>query len=107
MGTANGIKKPTMTPQRARGVLQGVLDNRKEIEEKSFVLCNAITVAAAIVERANADGANLHHEAGVLRYHANNITATLFCDEFTRNAIKAGIRQIDKYIEARGGGENA
>lgn len=106
MGTTV-IKKPTMTPKKARSVLQDILNARKEIAEKSVLQCNAINVAAAILERANEEGANMRREAGVLRYHANNITATLFCDKYTRKAIETGIRQIDKYIEARGGGGNA
>jgi len=100
----NGIKKPTMTPQKARDVLQEILDDRKEIPEKSTMQLNALHIAAAILEQANADGAGLIHEAGILRYHANNITSTLFCDKYTRNALKTAIRKIDGYIEARGGG---
>lgn len=107
MATKSGIKKPTMTPQKARDVLQSILDNRKEIATKSVTQTNAMHIAAIILEQENADGANLTREEGILKYHAANLDATLFCDEYTRKAIKAGIRQIDKHIEARGGGEDA
>lgn len=106
MATMNGIKKPTMTPQRARDVLQEILDRRKEIPEKSIIQINALHIAATILEQANAEGANLIHEAGILQYHASNIAATLFCDEYTRHALKMAIRRIDGYIEAHGGGAN-
>lgn len=107
MATMSSIKKPTMTAQRARDVLQGILNDRKEIAEKSITQYNAINVAATILEQAAAGGANLIHEAGILRYHASNITATLFCDDYTRRAIKTAIIWLDKHIEAHGGGENA
>lgn len=103
MGTMNGIKKPTMTAKRARDVLQEILDKRKEISEKTVTQINALHIAAMILERANEEGANLIHEAGLVQYQANYITATLFCDEHTRNALKAAIDQIDKFIETRGG----
>ena len=103
----NGIKKPIMTPQKARDVLREILNDRKEIPEKSVMQINALHVAAMIVEQANEEGANLIHEAGILRYHANNIGAALLCDDYTRNALKAAIRKINGYIAARGGDENA
>lgn len=106
MATKNGIKKPTMTPQKARDVLQSILDNRKEIATKSVTQANAMHIAAMILEQANADGAGLIHEEGILKYHASNIDATLFCDKYTRRALEAGIRQINKHISAREGGEN-
>lgn len=107
MGTMNGIKKPTMTPKKARDILQEILDARKEIAEISVSQANAMHVAAMILEQANAEGANLIHEAGIIAYHAHNPTAALLCDKYTVNALKTAIRRIDRYIDARGGGENA
>lgn len=104
MGTMNGIKKPTCTPKKARDILQEILDDRKEIAEISTMQANAMHVAATILEQATAEGANLIHEAGILRYHANNLSAALLCDKYTVNALKTAVRRIDRYIEAHGGG---
>lgn len=95
-----------MTAERAREVLQRILDDRKEIEEKSITQYNALNVAASVLEQANADGANMHHEACIMRYHACNIGAILFCDAYTRKALKAAVFQLNKHIERNGGGEN-
>lgn len=106
MATKNGIKRPPMTAQKARDVLREILDARKEIHEISLTQHNAIVLAVGFLDRANAEGADMHRAAAILRYHANEPKAELFCDEYTRGALEAAVNCINKYIAARGGGEN-
>ena len=107
MAAKRDIKRPTMTARRARDVLQEILDERKMYASISVTQANAMHVAATILDQANADGASLIHEAGILWYHVHNIDAVLMCDAYTRNALKAAVFQLDRYIALREGGGNA
>lgn len=84
------------TSRDAKNVLIKILDDRKEIAEKNCMQENALIWGARALTKAVEDGANFHHEAAILSYHANNKMAILFCDEGTRNAIKAAVFVLDR-----------
>ena len=87
----------------ARSIIQAILDNRKEIRIKNILQLEALHTAATLLEQACADGANLGREAKILRYQATNTGAFLFCDDITRGALEAGLRQIEKRIALQEG----
>ena len=94
-----------ITLKTAEAIISAILDNRKEIRVKNVFQLQALDLAAQLVERANDNGASMQREAGVLRYQANNPGAYLLCDKYTRKALEAGLRQIQRQINIQGGGE--
>ena len=73
-----------MTPKFAANVLQSILDERKEVREKSVMQLESLNIGACALERAVANGAKLHREATIMRYHASYKGAFIFQDAHTR-----------------------
>ena len=93
------------SPKLAKKVLQGILDDRIIYGEKNEIQLAALDWGARALERANANGANLRHEAGIVRYQANNKTAVLLpCEDHTRGALKAAVVELEKMIKREEGG---
>lgn len=87
-----------MSKKTAITVLRSILDERKEVREKSAMQLEALNIGARALELAVVNGALLHHEASIIRYHANYKGAYMFTDERTRGALKAAIARLEREI---------
>lgn len=92
-------KKNSPTRLEARWILQKILDDHKWIEHKSEHVMQAFDIGARAIESRVANGAKLHHEASIMRYHASNPGANVIHDKYTRQAIEVAIHAIDLMIE--------
>lgn len=95
-----------MTPETAKDVLQKILADPMVIRCKTMAQMEAIAVGARMIEKANENGAKLHHEMCILQYHAAHKEAALFRDERTLGAIKEALRLIHRDIICRGEGNH-
>lgn len=91
-----------MTPEFARNIMQSILDERRRVEEKSVMQLEALNLGACALERANENGALLHQEAAIVRYHACHKGASIFTDERTRRALKAAVARLNREIAREG-----
>ena len=87
-----------MNKKTAITVLRSILDERREVREKSAMQLEALNIGARALELAVANGALLHHEAAIVRYHANYKGAFMFTDERTRGALKAAVARLERDI---------
>lgn len=87
-----------MNKKTAKTVLQSILDERKEVREKSAMQLEALNIGARALELANANGAELRHEASIIRYHAGYKGAYMFTDDRTRGALKAAVARLERDI---------
>lgn len=95
-----------MTLKLARRVLQSILDERKEIREKTVIQIEALNLGARALERAVENGALLQREAAIMRYHASHDGAHLFTDKLTRRALERAIARLDREIVDTGDDAN-
>lgn len=91
-----------MKPKLARDILQKILDERRRTGEKTVMQLEAVNVGACALERAVENGALLHREAAIMRYHASHKGAFMFTDDHTRGALKAAVARLDREIAHAG-----
>lgn len=87
-----------MDKKTARTVLQSILDERKEVREKSAMQLEALNIGARSLEEGVANGAHIHHEAAILRYHAAYMGAHMLMDDRTRGALKEAVARLERDI---------
>ncbi|MBO7206788.1 MAG: hypothetical protein J6W10_04170, partial [Kiritimatiellae bacterium] len=79
---------------------------RKEIREKSVMQLEAFNIGARSLEQAVENGALLHHEAAIMRYHASHQGAEVFHDDNTRRAIERAVTRLGREIARAGADAN-
>lgn len=94
----------TPAPEKAREVLQKILDDPREVRYKTVIQTEALNIGAKMLHQAY--GERRHHEICILQYHAVNREATIFREERTLKAIKEAVKVIDADIARRRGGEH-
>ena len=78
-------------------VLEAILNKGRIIEEKTAPQYRAFQFALLALEKTN-----LTRETAIIRYHAANLGASVFQDKYTREAISAAIRELNKMSAKEG-----